>query len=89
MPRNSAASSAETKCSGSESAIRVLIFTSEPVSWGRKIVYLPSRIPLVELLRPMNLRETVMRRRHNGVIFVQPAWTESTSNGHTIVQERR
>lgn len=89
MPRNSAASSAETKCSGSESAILVLIFTSEPVSWGRKFVYLPSRIPLVELLRPMNCRETVMRRRHDEAILVQPAWTGPTSNRHAVVQERR
>lgn len=89
MPRNSAASSAETKCSGSESAIRVLIFTSEPVLWGRKFVYIPSRIPLFELLRPMNFRETVMRRRHIDVYLVQPAWTGSTSNRNTVVQERR
>ena len=67
----------------------VLIFTSEPVLWGRKFVYIPSRIPLFELLRPMNFRETVMRHRHNDRILVQPVWTGSTSNRHAVVQERR
>src|SRR5581483_3165880 len=41
------------------------------------------------LLRPMNFRETVMRRRHNDRILVQPGWTGPTSNRHAVVQERR